>query len=398
MKESTKHEGNKYSELESAVIMDLKEKIEKGDTEALQEFWNNLENKGTPIIEEIEGDSENALVTFIYKEDYEIDNVVVLIPPFEVEKKLEKLLDTNLWYKTCKMRNDLRFIYDFSVNDPLDGNFHSKILEFDRLNKNKLPAFNGNPYVVMPNAPDNFWTIERDDVPKGKLDEHKYYSEKLDEQRSIKIYTPNGYSKENKPYGYLVLTDGGAYIEFLSAVTVLDNLIADKKIPPMVAVFVETHSRRSIDMTYNDEFSYFLAQELVPWMKNNYNISDNLNEAIMGGTSLGGLNASYVGLKYPDTFGNVLSQSGAYYIKPTETDEDNWLAEQFNSKDKLPMKIYLDIGILESKEMIDSNLYFRDTLIGKGYSVHLEEFKSGHDYLSWGETLAKGLIWLIGTE
>lgn len=36
------------------------------------------------------------------------------------------------------------------------------------------------------------------------------------------------------------------------------------------------------------------------------------------------------------------------------------------------------------------NMY--NVLITKGYEVKYEHFDSGHDYLSWGETLASGLI------
>jgi enterochelin esterase family protein len=38
----------------------------------------------------------------------------------------------------------------------------------------------------------------------------------------------------------------------------------------------------------------------------------------------------------------------------------------------------------------------REALLKKNYDVIYEEFKSGHDYLCWGETLANGLISLIG--
>jgi len=38
----------------------------------------------------------------------------------------------------------------------------------------------------------------------------------------------------------------------------------------------------------------------------------------------------------------------------------------------------------------------RDVLLNKGYSVAYENFPSGHDYLGWSETLATGLIALIG--
>lgn len=68
------------------------------------------------------------------------------------------------------------------------------------------------------------------------------------------------------------------------------------------------------------------------------------------------------------------------------------MARQFESIDKLNLKFYLNVGILESDMMLKFNKQFRDVLINKGYDVTYEEFNSGHDYLCWGETLAEGLI------
>ena len=48
--------------------------------------------------------------------------------------------------------------------------------------------------------------------------------------------------------------------------------------------------------------------------------------------------------------------------------------------------------------MMDVINNIRDVLIKKGYEVSYENFPSGHDYLSWGETLGTGLIELIGDK
>lgn len=56
----------KRTMLESSVIMKLKEKIELGNTEAVQVFWNNIEKDNAPLIEKIDGDLENNLVTFVW--------------------------------------------------------------------------------------------------------------------------------------------------------------------------------------------------------------------------------------------------------------------------------------------------------------------------------------------
>jgi enterochelin esterase family protein len=156
------------------------------------------------------------------------------------------------------------------------------------------------------------------------------------------------------------------------------------------------------ELRCSDTFGDVIVKELIPWIRDRYNISNKADEAVIGGLSLGGLTASYLGLKHYHTFGNVLSQSGSYWYKPEsyEGDEsDCWLSTQFEAIHKLPLKFYLNVGVLETKDrMIDTNIKLRDVLIEKGYNVDFEYFNSGHDYLCWGETLANGLISLIGIK
>jgi enterochelin esterase-like enzyme len=397
--------------LKSTAIMNLKDQIEKGNCTALQEFWDMVENKGTPLVEELDGDFENSLVTFVYKTHEEIENVV-FIPPVGwanfSENRMERLLETNLWYITYKIKNDIRFNYFLSVNDTLDINYGQRWEKaiYDKFNKNALvfKSENGKEdqivsYVVMPNAEKHSWVKERNHSPKGKIYEHQFHSKNLKKHRRTRIYTPSGYDESNKPYEFLVLTDGDEYINILSATTVLDNLIADKKIPPIVAIFIDSDETRFKELTCNDTFGDIIVKELLPWVRENYKISDKADEAVIGGLSLGGLTASYIGLKHSQIFGNILSESGSYWYKPEGYEKDNWLSGQFEAIDKLTLKFYLNVGVLESKDkMIDTNIKLRDTLIKKGYDVNFEYFKSGHDYLSWGETLANGLISLIGDK
>ncbi len=66
------------------------------------------------------------------------------------------------------------------------------------------------------------------------------------------------------------------------------------------------------------------------------------------------------------------------------------------------MRFFLNVGLLEDRPyddepvMMDCINKMRDVLIDKGYEMEYQQFQSGHDFLSWGETLADGLISLIG--
>lgn len=401
------------SQIKSSIILKLEEDIEQGNNNALQEFWNKIERNGAPLIEKLPGDLENDLVTFIYKADEEVENVI-FIPPIGWEKfleyKMERLLNTNLWYITCKIKNDLRFDYTISVNDSLidsDEGWETREmnLTYDKLNKNFLILCEEDDkekkvsYVVMPKAQEHFWVKERVNISKGNIEEYYFHSEKLEKDRRIRIYTPYGYKKSNKPYKFLILTDGDEYLNLLSGKTVLDNLIADKKIAPIVVLFVDSTDIRYEELSCNDDFVDIIVGKLTPWFRGNYNISLEPKDGIIGGLSLGGLTATYLGLRHSEIFGNVLSQSGAYWYKPEdfkEVESACWMSTEFNKIERLPLKFYLNVGILEPKEnMIGVNKKLRDVLESKGYEVKFEEFNGGHDYLCWGETLANGLISLI---
>lgn len=396
------------------TIIKLEEEIKSEGKIALQRLQDRLLVEGGPVIEDIEGENENNLVTFFYFAEESMDNVL-FIPPVDMrniqENKMDRLLDTNVWYITYKVRNDVYFGYYFCPNDPLDDDWEKRgdNLASDKFN-NKVTVFKGEkgkkdiirPYVVMPNAEPRFWTKEKSEISKGELHEHYFESKSFKEPRRIRVYTPFGYNENTESYGLLVLTDGDEYINMLSAKAVLDNLIADKKIPPIAVLFIDSTETRMEELKCSDEFGSVVVNELIPWIRNNYNISESPEKTIIGGLSLGGLTAAYLGLKHSEVFGNVLSQSGSYWYKPEDyEDKENscWMSSEYEKKDKLPVKFYLNVGVLEAKAvMIDTNINLKELLISKGYDVHFEQFKSGHDYLCWGETLANGLISLIGTK
>lgn len=403
----------KKSLLKSRTITELEEKIKLYGERAIEEFLCTIEEKGTPIIEELENDSENSLVTFIYKGDKECENVL-FVPPVGKENyndnQMQRILETDLWYITYEVRNDVRFKYYFSPNDPLDNNWDERYYNrsvYDRLNK-KVMIFKGeneeddekSSYVIMPQSPKDVWTKKIEDVPRGSLEEYKFESENLEDKRRIRVYTPYGYDRNEKNYGFIVLTDGDEYINLLSAIETLNNLIASKKIPPIVAIFIDSTEDRMKELKCSDSFGEVIVKELIPWARQNYNISINPKDAIICGLSLGGLTATYLGLNYSKIFGNVLSQSGSYWYRPesySSVNDDCWTSSNFKKIDKLSLKFYLSIGVLETKDkIIDTNINLKDTLMAKGYDVEFQWFKSGHDYLSWGENLANGLISLIG--
>ncbi|MFX1235742.1 MAG: alpha/beta hydrolase, partial [Promethearchaeota archaeon] len=251
------------------------------------------------------------------------------------------------------------------------------------------------------------------------------HSEILNNKRQILVYSPPNYSKKHSPYHFLLLFDGLIFEEVAKTSSTLDNLIADNKIPPVVAIMVENFipisiAQRAAELPPNPKFMNYIITELIPWIRENFNITTNPSQSIIAGASYGGIASTFIAFRHPEIFRNILSMSGTYSWYPgaefwvqrikdlddiehwwTKQDEKEpeWLVRQFTQSEKLPLKIYLDVGVLEETSdvnLLNSNRNFRTTLQAKGYPVHYVEFLGGHDMVCWRGSIADGLIYLIG--
>jgi enterochelin esterase family protein len=262
----------------------------------------------------------------------------------------------------------------------------------------------------MPDAPPQPWVAQRRAVPAGRVEKHQFKSAALKNEREIAIYLPPQYSPRAEPYPLLVLSDEETYLSLVPTPTILDNLISEARIPPLIALLVgNAPGARDRELPCNPEFSRALVTELLPWAHGLYNFTTDPRHTVVSGSSFGGLAAACAGLWHPETFGNVLAQSGAFHWTPPpgsdtadSSSEPNWVARQFISSHKKALRFYLNAGSAEFNATggADSILFctraLRDVLRAKGYEVHFQEFAGGHDTLNWRGTLADGLIALLG--
>jgi len=410
------------TDLLSPRLAVLAAQIEKGDENAVSDFWREIEKNGAPLIEPDSEDSENYLVTFLYHGSEETKNVVLFIDRGLwgdiASNRLQILGKTDIWIKTYRFRKDARFTYSLSVNDLLTPIHEISGAEAwierssswitDPLNPKKFPFYPRPVSVVeLPGAPPQPWITPKKGVPRGKVISYKFKSAFLDNERTIWIYTPFGYNAEEINYGMLILFDGGSYISWIPTPTILDNLIAEHIIPPIISVFVNhpNQALRNQELSCSEAFTQFLAEELVPWIRSTYRVSENPALTVIGGSSNGGLGAAFAAFCHPEIFGNVLSQSGAFMYSPSNENEAEWLIRQIKTAPPLPIRFHLDCGLMEISQtqpgvpsILDSNRHLRDLLLAKGYRVHYQEFNGGHEYINWRGQLADGLIALLGGQ
>ena len=187
----------------------------------------------------------------------------------------------------------------------------------DPLNPRVLATHDAS-LVELAAAPRQPWLNRRTGVPRGKVSKHSIQSQILNQARSIAVYTPPNFPQQDKPYRLLILFDGEDFQrpEQIPGPTILDNLLSERKIHPTLVVFVNQIDRDK-ELACSEGFAEFVAVELLPWIQSRYDLGTGPKRTIIGGSSLGGLMASYCAFRHSDKFGNVLSLSGAYHWLPS---------------------------------------------------------------------------------
>lgn len=405
-------------------------------------FWQEVAGRGTPLVEPIENSAQYVYVTFLWKGNPETKNVVVLTlgntqfgnAEFFAESQLANLPGTNIWFKTYRLRNDARFSYRMAADDSLEvvKSFAvdpKRVAAFkaDPLNKKHFTGINGDCSVVeLEKAPPPIWSERMPGVAEGKLEKLPFTSQILNNKRDIWVYTPPNYANTKNNYNLLVTLDGSDYVSSIPTPTILDNLIGKGKIPPTVAVMVgNADGARVKELWHNAQFNEFFAKELIPWVRKNYRVTDKANKTILAGSSLGGNAVVYLAMRHPEIFGSVLSQSGGFMYRERREDlfgerfpgefmeadfpENEWLTRELAARPKLPVRFYLEAGLLEDAvwrvvspphfaypSLLVANRHLRDVLKAKGNDVVYHEFNGAHESLSWQVTFPDGLMALAG--
>lgn len=398
---------------QSPRLQALLEDWNAGKKEALAAFWKSVEGKA-PLVEEIksqpkQGDRPMLLVTFLWRSNSAQEEVALAGGlPHERPAPLTRLADTDVWYLSELMPADSRGTYAFRVEGFFNGpTEHFSATAPDPLNQN---AFDQGSYFELPNAPMEPYIKEQAGVPHGKLAKLKIKSTILNEERDYAVYTQAGYSAKDQPYNLLLLFDGEVWgngvNNLVPTPTILDNLVAQRKIPPTVLVLVNAGSQRARDLSCSQNFADFLSKELLPKIRSSYRVTADPKHVVVGGSSLGGLASACAGLMHPEAFGNILSLSGSYWYIPGWEElggalylgNSGWVMQQYLQSPKLPLRFYIEVGRYEGLEkQLPTNRNLRDILKLKGYPVTYSEYDGGHDYLCWRGSIADGLIALFGS-
>jgi enterochelin esterase-like enzyme len=390
----------------SPRLLALFQQLGQDNYDVLTTFWFDVLAQGTPLLEPLPDDESHLLVTFLWR-GHDPTTQVVLMGDLTQRRPepLTQMPNTDIWYKSYRLRANLRTTYELVVNDTwqLDPfNPHQFHVPRDETTNTGGYALS---VLELPAAAPQPWIVPHADIPTGDVSCSVLHSSILDNDRRVWVYTPPQYTAAGPGYGWMVLLDGWAYTQFVPTPVILDNLIAAKQLPPLVVVFLDTlesETTRFRELSCSAFFRDFVSAELVPWVRQRYQLSADPSRAVVAGSSHGGLAAAYLGLELPMVFGNVLSQSGSFPWRPDDATEDEWLSRQYALSDRAALRFYLDVGLLETwpspqggPNWLIANRHMRTVLQAKGYDVTYAEFNGGHDYVCWRGTLVDGLVALM---
>ncbi|MEU1125064.1 enterochelin esterase [Streptomyces sp. NPDC005899] len=372
-------------------------------------FWASVD--GPVVSPDPQGADDHRAVTFLWRGGPATRAVQVLPnklgdPRAPEGNLMERLPGTDVFHWTLRLRHDWRGTYDFYVDEgggPQDGTpAYWQWLRTQRrpdpLNPRTLPRrWSGDPvsYVQLPAAPPAHDWQPRPDVARGRTAVHHVAAHGLGGSRRVWLYEPPVPAGQAADLPVLVLLDGEHWQPRLGLAHLLDNLIADGRVPPLVALLPESvdADTRWADMTCRPEFAAFLAGELMSWAAARLPVTDDPARTVVAGQSLGGLCAAHTALSAPGRFGNVLAQSGSFWWPDGPGAE--WLTGQIARGPRLPVRFRLSFGEQEWVALPAARR-FRDTLAAACYEdASYREFNGGHDYLCWRTELADGLVELL---
>ena len=187
----------------------------------------------------------------------------------------------------------------------------------------------------------------------------------------------------------LIVYDGYDYLHRGKLATIVDNLIADKRIRPIAIAFLQNgKSRRNVEYLCSDATITWLDREILPLAREHLrllNIDEHPGAYGVLGASAGGLMSMYTGLRMSEIFGKVLCQSGVFSLDGRDFAAVD-LVRYGHARD---IKIWMDVGTLD--ELLEDNRRMIALLDRKRYNVTYREFSAGHNYTAWRDDIWRGL-------
>jgi len=319
---------------------------------------------------------------------------------------------SNLWYASAQIERVGRLHSFYYIVD--GAKFGGRL---------DLPAF----------APDSYLAPG---VPSGTLSPKITHTSKIYEgmKSDYWIYVPAQYDAHT-PAALMVFQDGEGYADRngkVMALNAIDNLIAQKKIPVMICIFINpgdisgspdtpTYSfvkaysekwhrtlkdsmRSTLYDTVSDRYVRFLRDEILAEVAAKYNLRADAYSRAITGLSSGGICSFNAAWQMPDQFSRVLSWIGSYASiqwkeDPANSDGGQDYPEKVLRESKRNIRVWLQDGAGDmEQERYGSwplaNIRMANALKLKGYDFHFSFGAGTHNSGQGAAEFPESMIWL----
>lgn len=303
----------------------------------------------------------------------------------------KRIAGTDIWYLKTSFPEDARLDYKILIN--------------------------GNNWIVDPNNPHHQWSgvgggspnselrmpawkldpvmIPRENIARGALEKDILFNSKtLGYQVTYSMYYPANYNRQNI-YPVLYVTDGYEYLHerMGNMKVILDNLIADGKIKPLLVIFIDhrepvnrSNNRRMMELAMNSRYLDFIADEFIPAIENQHNVSKKREDRGIMGSSMGGLTAAYFAFSRPEVFGLAGIQSPAFWFKPA-------IYTLCDNPENPPVKIYMSTGTIKDAE--EGARKMKTILEKNTCTYQYTETNQGHSWGNFRDTIDDILLYFF---
>jgi enterochelin esterase-like enzyme len=325
--------------------------------------------------------------------------------------QMQQLAGSDLWFATASIEQ-LGKLHQFHY--VIDGaNFGGNL---------NVPAF----------TPDSY---QQPGVAEGKLSEKIIHTSKIYDGMTSEywIYVPAQYDPKT-PLALMVFQDGGGYIDRNGnnpTLNVIDNLVAQRKIPVMIAVFInpgdisaspntptfnfvkaygdkwkrtlKDSMRSTLYDTVSDRYPQFLRDEVLADVAAKYNIRKDAYSHAITGLSSGGICSFNAAWQTPDQFSRVVSWIGSFEgiqwkEDPANPDGGQDYPDKILREPKRNIRVWLQDG----SEDLDlhfgnwpfANLRMANALKFREYDYHFSFGKGTHNSGHGAAEFPSEMTWL----
>jgi enterochelin esterase family protein len=229
-----------------------------------------------------------------------------------------------------------------------------------------------------------------------------YHSRALKRFRRMHVYTPPGYESGEGTYPVFYLLHGAmdcddSWTTVGRAGFVLDNLIGDGKVRPMVVVMPDGHTGpfqigRPLE---NDDFIADFTGDVMPWIESHYRIQTDRAHRALAGLSMGGAQTldivladlerfAYIGVFSSGVFGIAAGTPGARPEQPPWEERHATTLDDASAREGLKL-FWFATG--RDDFIIETSRATVEVLRKHGFEVEYEETDGGHTWKNWREYL-----------